>query len=149
MLPPLSPRLTARLVVAWKKHQVMSKASGAFLNALKKASEPLRDTEDGGRKTGYRYFKIKSHEILKTAENSRRYFLRRFPASKRQKKRQTNSLFNSRHNHRYVVLGLFVIVNHCFAEQLVCNDLRVGRLGFRKQRRHIVPCFQTRRKSRR
>lgn len=47
---PLSPRLTARLVVAWKKHQVMSKASGAFLNALKKASEPLRDTEDGEEK---------------------------------------------------------------------------------------------------
>ena len=47
---PLSPRLTARLVVAWKKHQVMSKASGAFLNALKKASEPLRDTEDGDEK---------------------------------------------------------------------------------------------------
>ena len=119
---PLSPRLTARLVVAWKKHQVMSKASGAFLNALKKASEPLRDTEDG-------------------EENSRRYFLRRFPASKR-RKTPKKSLFNPRHNHRYVVLGLFVIVNHCFAEQLVCNDLRVGRLGFRKQRRHIVLVFK-------
>lgn len=32
---PLEPRLEARLVVAWKKHQIMSKASGAFLNALK------------------------------------------------------------------------------------------------------------------
>lgn len=32
---PLEPRLEARLVVAWKKHQIMSKASEAFLNALK------------------------------------------------------------------------------------------------------------------
>ena len=56
---PLSPRLTARLVVAWKKHQVMSKASGAFLNALKKASltagqpkvlDYLKDHDGAGQK---------------------------------------------------------------------------------------------------
>lgn len=32
---PLEPRLEAKLVVAWKKHQTMSKASSAFLNVLK------------------------------------------------------------------------------------------------------------------
>lgn len=76
---PLSPRLTAPVGRGMEKTSGHVESVGRVSQRPEKSVRTAPRHGGRGRKTGYRYFKIKSHEILKTAENSRRYFFVAFP----------------------------------------------------------------------